>query len=330
MSKTNRREFMRAAGFSATTGLMATAHPLAAATASEPQVQPRPASMGAQLRQLLLGPEPILTFGFADIHSARLAELAGLKCLFLGGSVESEIYAIPNIGMISMTELLELHQRIAWDINIPIIADVDDLGGNPLSIYRNTKLFERAGLGAVYFEDIPQTSRVRYSTELFSKEQMVTNIRAALDARDDLVICVNCYAQQTIDSNEKFEEAVERGMAYVEAGAEVLTLGGARTVEESKRFSDLVGRPLLTGTLVGTGPGQVPTSRMMRDAGVMIGVFETPAVVQGAARRAVTELMNTGALSESREMALTRLERDTLLGRSEEYRELARQYRVIP
>src|SRR5713226_9073757 len=140
--KTTRRGFMRAAGLSATAGLVAAAPALAGA--AEPQAQPRPTSMGAQLRQLLRGPEPIQAFGLYDVLSARLAEINGFKCLFFGGSLTAELYSVPNIGMLSNSELINIYETITGSINIPLIADVDDLGGDPLSAYRNTKLFERA------------------------------------------------------------------------------------------------------------------------------------------------------------------------------------------
>jgi len=277
--------------------------------------------MGGQLRQLIRRGEPFVTVGISDIHAARMAEAAGFKCLFLSSQAVTQIYNIPNhVGLITMTELLLVHERIAPNVGIPIVADVEDLGGNPLSVHRHTKLFEKAGLGGLYVDDLPGTSMVRYSKEPFSKKDMVANIRAAADAKADVVLCVNCLARQTIDSKEKFDEAVERGIAYAEAGADVLSIG-TRNIADMKRFSDAVKRPLLTGI-------QIPLSRM-KEAGLAINVYETFAIQLGALQRALTELKDTGTLAESMKMELSQAERDNLLGRADEYKRLAQKYGVI-
>jgi 2-methylisocitrate lyase-like PEP mutase family enzyme len=321
--ETGRREFIRAAGLSATTGLMAAYPSLAAA---EPKAQGRPngqMSMGAQLRQLLQEPGPMIAPGFYDVLSARLAAMSGFKCVFQGGSIASEQHCIPDIGLITMTEFLNLHERTTQFIPVPVIIDVDDLGGNPLSVYRNTKQFERIGLGGVYFEDVTQASRVRYGSDsntsnpiqlndLLSKEQMVQNIRAAADARSDLVLCVNCYAYQKWTSKNDMERAIERGLAYAEAGADVLSFGG-RAFEQMKEIAERVQKPLWW-----FGTGLIPP-------GVKIVIFETPLVLEGAALRALTELRNTGGLAESNKEAMSREDRERLAF-SAEYEELSRKY----
>jgi len=278
------------------------------------------------LRQLLQGAEPIITPGFYDVLSARLAAANGFKCVFQGGSIASERHCIPDIGLITMTEFLNLHERTTQFIPVPVIVDVDDLGGNPLSVYRNTKQFERIDLGGVYFEDVTQAARIRYGSDtntsnpiqisdLLSKDQMVQNIRAAADARSDLVLCVNCYAYQTWKSNDDMERAIERGLAYAEAGADVLSFGG-RTLEQTKHIADRVKKPLWW-----FGVGPIPP-------GVKIVIFETPPVLEGAARRAFTELKNTGELTESNKGAMNREDRERLAF-SEEYEQLARRYPLI-
>ena len=323
--RTNRREFMRTAGLSATAAGVMGVHPVAGAI-PEPQAE-APRSMGGQLRQLLQGPEPIQTFGLYDVLSARLAEINGFECLFFGGSLTAELHCVPNRGLLSMAELADVYRRVADNVNIPMIADVDDLGGDPLSVYRNTQLMERAGLAGVYFEDLPQGNRHRYQNNLMSMEAMVDNIRAALDARDDLVICVNCYAQQPIDSDESWEQAMERGVAYAEAGAEVLCFASLRGVEEMRRAADRVNKPLLTGAM-GIDEVGGPVSRM-REAGVKIGVYERPLNhALAAVQRGIDEIKSTGLLTESNRAAAEIIspEVHAQLGRSAEFERVAREY----
>lgn len=325
----NRREFIRTAA-SATTALMATAHPMSGSV-SEPQAQSRPISMAAQLRQLLRGPEPIQAFGLYDVLSAKLAEINGFKCLFFGGSLTAELYGVPNIGMLAASELAEIYRGITENVTIPLIADVDDLGGDPLSAYRNTKMFERLGLAGVYFEDSPQVRQRQYSYELLSKQEMVAIIHAAADARSDLVICANC----AINSNTKLEEAVERGLAYAEAGADLLCFNGIepgrpgpRSVEASRRIADRVKKPLLTGN---TDPDEIPTSRL-KDAGVKVAVYERPLdIALGAVQRAITELKNTGAMTQSMKEAQASLPREIQekLLHTAEFQQLAHKYGIL-
>ncbi len=306
--KSNRREFMRSAGWFASTGLVVGANPLTGAV-GEPLVQTRRVSMGAKLRELLQGPEPIQTILPYDAPTAKLAEINGFKCLFYGGSVSAEQYCLPNIGLLSLPELIDIYEKITEVVNIPMIADADDLGGNPSSVYRNAKALERAGLAGVYFEDLSQETRIRTRSDnnpyadyldssfLIPTDQMVANIRAAVDARSDMLICVNCYSQQNIDSPQKWEEAMERGVAYAEAGADVLCFTPLRTVAESRRAADRVKRPLLTGAM---GPDEIPTSRM-KEAGVMIGVYTRPRprdISLGAVQRAYAELKDTGVWTD--------------------------------
>jgi len=275
----NRRDFMRIAGLSATTGLIGAAaiNPLAEA-APNPQKQERSTarSMGAKMRELLQEPEPVAMPGHYDLLSARMAELNGFRCLFHGGGIESEDSLVPDHrGLVSPTELVDMHERTARDIGIPIMADVDDLGGDPLSAYKYTKLFERAGLGGIYFVDATTRSEVHYRHDLFSTEDMIQIIHAAADARSDMVLCVDCYSHQNEKpSKDDLKRAIERGVAYAEAGADVLYSDAITTIEESKYFADQVKKPAQRHGLIrirALPPGNPQIERESLEDVVLIG-----------------------------------------------------------
>src|SRR5438876_2232025 len=113
--RTSRREFFHLAG-GAATGFMAAAHP--AAGAAQPQAQPASrTSMGARFRALLQGPEPVLCIGAHDVLAARLVEINGFPSIFIGGSTgASNGHALPDIGLVSTTELIEYAARIMANI----------------------------------------------------------------------------------------------------------------------------------------------------------------------------------------------------------------------
>src|SRR5689334_18108586 len=143
-SETSRREFFQAAGLAAT-GLMAAAAPVAEAAA-----QPAPGgnrSMGARFRALMAGPDPLICANAYDTMSARLIEVHGFKGVFLGSSAANqEIVALPDQAVVTVSELLNYAIVVAQNVNIPVVADLDDLGATPLNVYRFAKQSERGGI----------------------------------------------------------------------------------------------------------------------------------------------------------------------------------------
>src|SRR5712671_3643267 len=141
---TNRREFVQAAGLAAS-GLMAAA-PVLAAAAPEPQARPAPRSMGARFRALMNGPEPLICANAYDVLTARLIEVRGFKGVFVGSSAtNSELLAVPDQAVVTVSEIIEYDIVIAANVDIPVVADVDDFGATPLNIYRFAKQAERGG-----------------------------------------------------------------------------------------------------------------------------------------------------------------------------------------
>jgi hypothetical protein len=136
--KTNRRQFVQGAGLAAS-GLIAAAAPLAEA-AAQPQARPAPRSMGARFRALMNGPEPLICPGAYDLMSARLCAFHGFKAVFIGSSSPNqEIVGLPDQGVVSVSEIIAYNGVIAANLDIPVLADVDDFGTTPLNIYRFAK-----------------------------------------------------------------------------------------------------------------------------------------------------------------------------------------------
>src|SRR5882762_8159672 len=187
--KTNRREFVQVAGLAAS-ALLAAAPALAAA-APEPQARPAPRSMGARFRALMNGPEPLICANAYDVLTARLIEVHGFKGVFVGSSAtNSELVALPDQAIVTVSEIIAYDSVIAANVDIPIVADVDDFGATPLNVYRFAKQAERVGIACAAFDDrMPLNRATAYSVPgVFPKARMIDNIHAAADARTDMVL----------------------------------------------------------------------------------------------------------------------------------------------
>ncbi len=299
---TNRREFMHAAGFAAT-GLFATADSLAGA-AGQAQARPAPrAAMGARFRELLRGPEPLVCPAAHDALTARLIEVMGFNGLFIGTSAAASIgHALPDNGSISVTDILEFARAIADAVGIPALADADDFGGQPLSAYRHARAFEQAGIAAVMFDDRSPLGRAGSTVAarapgpepLLSRPAMVDTIRAAADARSDLVLIVRCYATDRNDN-------LDRCVAYGQAGADVVYPGGGlRTADEFSNLASMVNKPLMT-----TLGNNMAVSRMKESRIAVANGGGLVNIALGAVERALIEFKNTGAMTAAAKGALS-------------------------
>ena len=194
-SKTNRREFVRAAGLAAS-GLLAAAAPRAAA--AREQARPAPGTMGARFRGLMNGPDPLICPGAYDLMSARLCAVHGFKAVFVGSSAPNqELVGLPDQAVVTVSEILEYNSIIAANLDIPILADVDDFGATPLNVYRFAKQADRAGIGCAAFDDrMPINRATAYAVPgVVSKARMIDNIHAAADARTQMVLIARCLVR---------------------------------------------------------------------------------------------------------------------------------------
>src|SRR5436853_1512855 len=240
--KTNRREFARAAGLAAT-GLMATARPLAGAV-PEPQARPAPRTMGARFRALLNGPEPLICPGAYDVLTARLIEVHGFKAAFVGSSaVNQELLALPDQAIVTVSEIIAYNSIIASNVDIPILADVDDFGATPLNVYRFARQADRAGVGCAAFDDrMPVNRATAYAVPgVFPLARMIENIHAAADARTDMVLIARCLAPTP---NNSYNEMLDRAAAYAEAGADAVWIG-LPTAQDYVKASEMIKKPLM-------------------------------------------------------------------------------------
>lgn len=191
-------------------------------------------SQAKKLRNLIDSREHFIA---ADAYSAltgRIVERVGFKAAYLGGHACSAFhYAMPDNGIFSQVEQIEQAARIAVAIDIPLIADADTLGETVADAFHFTRRYERAGIAGIHIEDEINPKHSTYDGGLLPAVDMQVKIEACIKARQDsaLVIIARCdelfTGKRRGGGSGSLQEAIGRGCAYAEAGADVLVYPGA-------------------------------------------------------------------------------------------------------
>jgi 2-methylisocitrate lyase-like PEP mutase family enzyme len=186
-----------------------------------------------ELRQLFARDGLIIAPGAYDGLTARLVELAGFDVVYAtGAGISNSQMALADVGLATMSEVLDQVRKMTGAVNIPLISDIDTGYGNAVNVYRTVKEFIRAGAAAVQIEDqiIPKKCGHFEGKELIPFDEAVQKIRAAIDARGDSGLVI--IARTDAIAVSGFEEAIRRARAYHEAGADALFVEAPRTREE--------------------------------------------------------------------------------------------------
>jgi len=171
--------------------------------------------------------------GAANALAARVIEAAGHRMMMVSGAAVANTYlGVPDIGLVSVTELASHVAAVREAVSIPILADADTGFGNALNARRTVQLLERAGANAIMLEDQTYPKRCGHfeGKDVIPKDEMVAKLKAAVDARvdPDLMILARTDARAV----EGFEAALDRARAYQAAGADFLFIEAPLTKEE--------------------------------------------------------------------------------------------------
>ncbi|MDE2597809.1 MAG: isocitrate lyase/PEP mutase family protein [Sphingomonadales bacterium] len=189
------------------------------------------ATPGARLRALIDKGEHFIAGEAFSALTGRIAQHVGFPAAYMGGHACSAFhYAVPDNGVFSQVEMIEQSARIAQVLDIPLIADADTLGETVADAYHFTRRYIRAGVGGYHVEDEVNPKHSRYVNGLCSIADMQARIDAGVRARrdvgQDFVIIARCDelypSERGGGGTGSLEEAIRRGQAYVEAGADVL------------------------------------------------------------------------------------------------------------
>src|SRR5215831_4135084 len=141
-----------------------------------------------RLRELLASPEIIRSLGAHDVFTARLIEAAGLETVFIGGfGTSASMMGLPDVGLLTLTEMADAVRRMAARVSIPVVADGDTGHGDLHNVVRTVREFERAGAAGILLEDQVTPKRCGHfqGKQVIPTAEMILKLRAALDARRD-------------------------------------------------------------------------------------------------------------------------------------------------
>jgi methylisocitrate lyase len=207
----------------------------------------KPESAGAKFKQALLEEKPLQIVGAINANHALLAKRAGYRAIYLsGGGVAAGSLGVPDLGITTLEDVLTDVRRITGVCDLPLLVDADTgFGPSAFNIGRTIKELIKAGAAAMHIEDQVQAKRCghRPNKEIVSKGEMVDRIKAAVDARTDSDFCI--MARTDSIAIEGLDAAIERSLAYIEAGADLVFPEAIRDLDSYKKFATAVGKPIL-------------------------------------------------------------------------------------
>ncbi|CAN5646456.1 isocitrate lyase/PEP mutase family protein [soil metagenome] len=268
------------------------------------------------LRAALAADAPLVLPGITDALGARLVETAGFGAAYAtGAGLANAQLGIPDLGLVSLGEVVDHVGRLTEATRLPVVVDADTGYGGPLSAMRTVRLLERAGAAAIQLEDQQMPKRCGHFDDhtLIETAFMQTKLAAAVEARTDPATVI--VARTDARSAHDIDEAVARGHAYVEAGADVLFIEAPRTVEELALVGrELAGVPLIVNVVEG---GKTPELDVQEyaDLGFSVVLFANYLMrsMMLAGREALTHLAANGETRSRAEQMAGWAERQQLV-----------------
>ncbi len=232
-----------------------------------------PSSAGARFRAALSAETPLQVMGAINAYAGLMARRTGYKALYLsGGGVAANSLGVPDLGISTMEDVLTDARRIVDATGMPLLVDIDTGWGGAFNIGRTIHNFERIGVAAVHMEDQVGQKRCghRPGKEVVTKDEMVDRVKAAVDARTDRDFVI--MARTDAAAVEGIDSALERAVAYVEAGADMIFPEAMNSLDDYRRFKAAVQVPILAN-LTEFGSTPFYTTDELRDAGVDIALY---------------------------------------------------------
>lgn len=255
--------------------------------------------------------------GAYDALSARLIQAEGFSAVYLtGAGLANSMLGVPDIGLVTVTELRDHVARVAETVDIPLVVDGDTGFGNAVNTYRTVRLLERAGASAIQLEDqvFPKKCGHFAGKAVISADEMAQKIHAAVDARqnDETVIIARTDARAV----STLEEAFERAELYREAGADVLFVEAPESLEELRTIGARFDVPLVANMVEG-GKTPLCTVDELSEMGFSAVLFANAAlrVSQRAISEMLKELHTTGSTNGRLDVMATWEERQSMVGK---------------
>jgi methylisocitrate lyase len=265
-------------------------------------------SAGLNLRKAVKEEVPLQVAGTINAYCARLAERAGFKGLYLSGAgTANASFGLPDLGITTLNDVCEDVRRITATTQVPLLVDADTGWGGAFNIARTVRDLTRAGAAGCHLEDQEQAKRCghRPNKALVSSGEMVNRIKAAVDARTDDQFVV--MARTDAVASEGVKAGIDRAVAYVEAGADMIFAEALYSLEDYRAFTGAVPVPVLANI---TEFGKTPlfTVEELRGVGVRVVLYPLSAfrAMSAAAVRVYETIRKTGSQKDVIEQMQTR------------------------
>ena len=236
-----------------------------------------------RLAELLRSREPVLAPGAYDALTARLIEQAGFPAVYMTGfGTSASLLGRPDVGLLTMSQMVDNARRIAQAVDVPVIADADTGYGNPLNVIRTVQEYELAGVSAIHIEDqvMPKKCGHMENKQVIAAAEMTEKIHAAVEARtsSDFFIIARTDARAV----EGIDSALRRARAYREAGADILFVEAPQNEDEvaqvARAFPNV---PLLFNWAEGGKTPPMPLERL-KELGYRLIIFPISALLTAA------------------------------------------------
>ncbi len=197
--------------------------------------------MTTRLRELLSGERMLLAPFTYDGFTARIAQEAGFDAVYMSGFATSMSKGLPDVGLLTQTEMVQNAASIASVVDVPVVADADTGYGNAINVHRTIREYERAGVAGVHVEDqvAPKKCGFFEGKQVIDMDEAAAKIRAAVEARsdDDFVVIARTDALAV----NGWDDVERRCRAFADAGADLVFVDGIRTSDDLQEFARRLG-----------------------------------------------------------------------------------------
>jgi 2-methylisocitrate lyase-like PEP mutase family enzyme len=279
------------------------------------------------LKQLFKRDRLLVAPGCFDGLSARLVEEAGFEAAYLSGGAVARSMGIPDIGLVTMSEVIDRAAQVVAAVKIPIIADADTGYGNAVNLVRSVREFERTGVAAIHIEDQITPKRCGHldGKEVIPLAEMEKKLQAALANRSDPDFSI--IARTDARGVHGFDDAIRRGRAFAELGVDAVFVEAPQSEAELEEIPRaLANVPLLVNVFKGGKTPMLPVERLQQ-MGYRIAIYpsETQRAAIHAMRQALGLLKREGTTEMMDDALTTFKERDKVVG-LDEWQQLEKQY----
>jgi 2-methylisocitrate lyase-like PEP mutase family enzyme len=268
------------------------------------------------LKQFLKRNKLLVAPGCFDGLSARLVQEAGFEAVYLSGGAIARSMGIPDIGLVTMSEVIERAAQVVSAVNVPVIADADTGYGNAINLVRTVREYERAGVAAIHIEDQITPKRCGHleGKEVIPLAEMEKKLEAALASRTEADFCI--IARTDARGVHGFDDAVKRARAFAKLGVDAVFVEAPQSEAELEEIPRAVpGVPLLVNVFKGGKTPMLPVERLQQ-MGYRIAIYpsETQRATIYAMRQILALLKREGTTEQMDEVLTTFKERDKIVG----------------